>query len=304
LTGILVTGASSLPGFRIVCEALKKGYDVIALYWKNPIPISNNNITKIRMDIRDLTSLKNLLHQNKPDIVIHAAALGDVDLCEKDKKLAWETNVQSTISLASLTAKLQAFLVYLSTDYVFDGEKGNYSEEEPPNPVDYYGFTKLMGEIACMSAGTEYAIVRASSIYGFGPGRKNFAKFLVEKLSKNETVKALVDQYTSPTQATLLGETVIEIVEKKLTGIFHVVGEKMSRYEFALKVAETLNLDKSLISPAKFEEMSWFAKRPRNSSLNFEKTKEKLKIDFYSTEKAFQTLKNEYISLVGGKQNL
>lgn len=290
---ILITGASSLPGFRITLEAIDRGHEVIALYKKNPIPIDRSGVKKVRLDIVNIERLKNLLLIEKPDAIVHAAALGDVDQCEQNKLMAWNVNVRPVVNIASLATKFPFFLAYLSTDYVFDGKRGNYKEEDPPNPINYYGLTKLMGEISCMSAGINSAIVRASSIYGFGPGRMNFARFLIEKLEKNEPVKALVDQYTSPTQATLLAKAMLEIVEKKLTGIFHVAGERMSRYEFALKVADCLGLDKSLVQPIRMGEIKWFAKRPEDSSLNSNTTRGKLETEF-SGEIALRLLKEEY----------
>jgi dTDP-4-dehydrorhamnose reductase len=243
---ILITGASSLPGYRTTLEALGKGHEVVALYYTHPIPIENKKIKKVYIDVRQLEELRRLIIKEKPDIIIHMAAIGDLDLCEKNKALAWKTVVEPSIEIASIVSRINCFLIYLSTDYVFEGERGNYKEYDVPNPINYYGFTKLLGEIAFRSSCPYYAIVRASSIYGFGHGRMNFAKYLVEKLKARETVKALIDQYTSPTQATLLGRAIIEIAEEKIEGIFHIVGERMSRYDFAIKVAEVLGLDKSL----------------------------------------------------------
>jgi dTDP-4-dehydrorhamnose reductase len=205
------------------------------------------------------------------------AALGDVDLYEKDKELAWKTTVKPSMEIASIASKIGFFAIYLSTDYVFDGKGRNYREYDIPNPVNYYGLTKLMGEIAFTSSCPSYAIIRASSIYGFGPGRTNFAKYLVEKLSRGEAVKALIDQYTSPTQATLLGKAIIEIVEEKMEGIFHIVGERMSRYEFAVKTADALGLYKSLIEMVEMKEMNWLAKRPKDSKLNTRLKRERRK---------------------------
>jgi len=292
---ILVTGASSLPGFRAVTEALGKGHRIVAVRKENPVPVEDEKVRDVRLDVTDQAALHRLLAEERPDAVLHMAALGDVDLCEKDKPLAWKVNVTATMNLVSSLSGWRPFLVYLSTDYVFDGDRGGYTENDPPNPVDYYGLTKLMGEVACSSAISDCAIVRASSIYGLGPGRKNFAKFLIEKLSNRETVQALVDQYTSPSQATLLGKAVTEITEKRLKGIFHVTSERMSRYEFATRLAEELGFDKSLIKQASIEEMRWLAKRPRDSSLRSEATRRALDTDFYSTEKAFDTLKEEYM---------
>jgi len=291
---ILVTGASSLPGFRTTTEALNRGHRVAAVHKENPIPLEDKRLEKIRLDIVDQEALHRLLNREKPDAVLHMAALGDVDLCEKDKALAWRVNVKATVDLASYLSGTRPFLLYLSTDYVFDGERGGYAESDPPNPVDYYGLTKLIGEVAFASAMPDCAIVRASSIYGLGPGRMNFAKFLIEKLSGQQPVKALVDQYTSPSQATLLARAIMDITERNLKGIFHVTGQRMSRHEFATVLAERLGFDRSLIKEASVEEMKWFAKRPRDSSLTSDATRKLLGTDFYSTERAFDMLKKEY----------
>jgi len=290
---ILITGASSLPGYRTTLEALSRGFEVVALYYTHSIPIEDEKLKKVCIDISQLENLRRLIIKEKPDIIIHMAAIGDLDLCEKNKILAWKTVVEPSIEIASIVARINCFLIYLSTDYVFEGERGNYKEYDVPNPINYYGFTKLLGEIAFRSSCTSYAIVRASSIYGFGHGRMNFAKYLLEKLKAGETAKALIDQYTSPTQATLLGRAIIEIAEEKIEGIFHVVGERMSRYDFAIKVAEVLGLDKSLIRPTEMREMTWLAKRPRDSSLNYDETRKRIKTNFYSTEVAFKVLKEE-----------
>jgi dTDP-4-dehydrorhamnose reductase len=290
---ILITGASSLPGYRTALEALKRRHEVIGLHHSHPIPIEDERLKKVSIDITRPGDLRRLILEEGPDVVIHMAALGDVDLCERDKALAWRTTVEPSVEVASAASRVGSFAVYLSTDYVFDGERGNYREDDIPNPVNYYGLVKLMGEIAFLSSCPSCAIVRASSIYGFGPGRANFAKHLFEKLRAGEAVRALIDQYTSPTQASLLGRAVMEVAEGKLEGIFHVVGERMSRYEFAVKVAEALGLDKSLIQRAEMKEMRWIAKRPRDSSLSCEETRRRIKTDFHSTHVALKTLKEE-----------
>jgi len=290
---ILVTGASSLPGYRLVREALERGHEIIGLHYSNPIPLENERLTKIKLDIRDINSLSDLIIKKQPEVIVHMAALGNVDQCEQDHDLAWSVTAKPSMAIASIAKKIGAFPLYLSTDYVFDGISGGYREGDPPAPVNYYGLVKLVGEIAFQSV-DEYAIVRASSIYGLGPGRMNFAKFLINKLQNNEEVRALIDQYTTPTQATLLAKALMEIIEERLTGIFHITGERLSRYDFALKVAEKLGFDKTLIKPAKMEEMKWIARRPKDSSLSCEETRKRLKTDFHSTEYALETLKKEY----------
>jgi dTDP-4-dehydrorhamnose reductase len=290
---VLITGASSLPGYRTALEALRREHEVIGLHHSHPIPIEDERLKKVSIDITRPGGLRRLILEEGPDVVIHMAALGDVDLCERDKALAWRTTVEPSVEIASAASRVGSFAVYLSTDYVFDGERGNYRERDVPNPVNYYGLVKLMGEIAFLSSCPSCAIVRASSIYGFGPGRTNFAKHLFEKLRAGEAVRALIDQYTSPTQASLLGRAVMEVAEGKLEGIFHVVGERMSRYEFAIRVAEALGLDKSLVQRAEMKDMRWMAKRPRDSSLSCEETRRRIKTDFHSTEVALKALREE-----------
>lgn len=291
---ILITGASSLPGFRTTIEALEMGYEVLAIYHRNPLHINHERLRTINLDIRNTSELSAIVSDYKPECIIHMAALGDVDLCESDKNLAWKTTVEPSIALAKIASKTGIFSVYLSTDYVFDGVRGNYCEDDVPNPVNYYGLTKMAGEIAFRSSGVDCAIVRTSSIYGLGPGRMNFAKFLIERIEKGEEVRALIDQYTSPTYAQLLASAILEIVERRLTGIFHVAGERMSRYEFALRVAEKLGLNKELIKAVEIKDVKWVARRPKDSSLNTERTRRMLRTDFYSLDKALRDLKSEY----------
>jgi len=121
---ILITGASSLPGYRATLEALKRGHEVVGLYYTHPIPIENEGLRKIPINISQLNDLRMLIFKEKPDVIIHMAALGDVDLCEKDKELAWRTTVKPSMEIASITSKIGSFIIYLSTDYVFNGEKG------------------------------------------------------------------------------------------------------------------------------------------------------------------------------------
>lgn len=297
---ILITGASSLPGYRTTLEALKRGYEVLAISKERDVVIDSKNLKKIKVDLTQEGKIIEILEETKPEVIIHIAGYGDVDGCERNPKLAMELNYLSTKRLLQFSKKFRPFFVYLSTDYVFDGQRGSYKESDVPFPINYYGLSKFCGELAVEFLADEFAIVRASSIYGFGPGRENFAKFLVKKLSNDEKVTALIDQFTTPTQASLLGEAILEIIERKLTGIFHVVGEKMNRFEFAIKVVETLGLKKDLIIPIKMNEMSWIAKRPKDSSLDCERTKREIKVDFYSNSSAFDRLLREYRELKEG----
>ena len=291
MVSVLVTGASSLPGFRTAELLSLRGFKVLAGFHSRK---ENLNCEPLMLDVRDVNALSKIFERYKPRIVIHAAAYGDVDGCEKDREKAWEVNVIGSINVMKLAAKYSEYVIYISTDYVFDGERGGYSEDDPPNPVNYYGLTKLCGEAVFKSSTIPAAIVRCSSIYGLGPGRMNFAKYIIKELSEGREVKALIDQFTTPTQASLLAEAIAELIEKRLEGVFHIVGERTSRYDFALKIAEALNLPKNLIKGIKIEDMKWYAKRPVDSSLDCRLTRSRLKTDFHTSTKALNILKEEH----------
>lgn len=191
---------------------------------------------------------------------------------------------------------VKSHLIYVSTDYVFDGTKGMYREDDIPNPINYYGLTKLIAEVLVSSSDLLYTIIRPSAIYGVGGSKKSFAEFVAEKLSKGEEVKALVDQYVSPTLNVLLAKVIAEAVELKPMGILHVAGERMSRYEFAIKIAEALNLPKELIKETSVADMkTWIAKRPKDSSLDTSKARYLLKTKFYDMTEALKIFSKKWL---------
>ncbi len=295
----IITGASSQPGFKLLVEALAEDIDVVGIHLNHEIPYEDPRLKKKRIDITNFRDMAKLILDVKPDVIFHIAAYGDVDGCEVNREYAWKVNYLATKNIAEVARKIGAFLVYLSTDYVFDGLRGKYRESDPAYPVNFYGLTKLLGEVAVLSSGENVAVVRASAIYGLGPGRKNFAKFLIEKLSRGEEIRAFTDQYLSPSNSVLLAKAMLKIAKEKLTGVFHVVGERMSRYEFAINVAEKLGFDKSLIREGSMRDIAWKARRPVDSSLDFEYTKSILRMDFHSTDLALAILKKEYEEIYG-----
>lgn len=268
---LLITGASGLLGTRLCQIALRKTQEVYSVYSQHK-PLYG---IPVELNILDLRAERQTLDKIKPEVVVHAAALTDLDRCELEKDLAWKTNVEATKNLARLCEEYGAFLVYVSTDYVFDGEKGIYKETDSPAPINYYGLTKLKGEEA-VRAMDNCCIVRGSVIYGSIPatGKTNFALWLLDKLEKKEEVKIVTDQWNSPTLNTNLAEMILEIVEKRITGTFHLAGAtRLSRNEFAKNIVKTFNLDPRLLKPVSSKDMSWIARRPRDSSLNIEKAK-------------------------------
>ncbi|MEM0463234.1 dTDP-4-dehydrorhamnose reductase [Pyrobaculum sp.] len=281
---ILVTGASSSPGFKILARLRAEGRDVLGVYNQHPVESS------VRWDLaRDPVGI---LEQYKPDAVIHAAALGDVDKCEEDPALCHRINAVVTREIARWCARRGARLVYISTDYVFPGDRGSYKEEDPPKPINYYGLTKLLGEEAVLAAGG--AVVRVAWIYGLGPGRQNFGRVVVERLSRGEEVRAVADQWGSPTLNTLIGEAAAKLLAADYSGVLHAAGPRLSRYEFALAIAEAFGLSKDLVKPIKMADLSFKAPRPRDSSLDSSRAEKMLGIPFSDIRYALAIFKREW----------
>ncbi len=176
---VLVTGASGLLGSRLCQIALKRDHEVYAAYNQHKPSYG----TPMELNILDSKRQRHVLQKIKPEAVVHAAALTDVDRCELENELAWKTNVEATDNLVRICKEDRIFLVYVSTDYVFDGEKGMYKETDKPTSINNYGFTKLKGEEAVQPL-DDYCIARGSVIYGSTPstGKTNFALWLVDKL--------------------------------------------------------------------------------------------------------------------------
>ena len=292
---VLVTGASGLLGSRLCQIALKRNHEVYSAYNQHKPSYG----TPIELNILDSRRQRHVLQKIKPEALVHAAALTDVDRCELETELAWKTNVEATNDLVRLCKEHRTFLVYVSTDYVFDGEEGMYKETDKPNSINNYGLTKLKGEEA-VQALDNYCIARGSVIYGSTPstGKTNFALWLLDKLKVKEEVRIINDQWNSPTLNVNMAETILEILEKRVEGIFHIAGAtRLSRYEFAERIAETFNLDKKYIEPVTSEQMNFIAKRPRDSSLDVSKAKRNFASKPLEIREALERMKKEWASI-------
>ena len=289
---LLITGASGLFGSKIAELATARNCVVYSGYSRDQPACGNPT----QFDVSDKNRVEEAFKKVNPEIVVHAAALTDVDKCEINKELAWKINVEGTRNIVEAAKTSRAFLIYISTDYVFNGETGRYKETDKPEPINYYGLTKLKAEEVVDNLINEYCIARASVIYGSTPaaGKVNFALWLLNKLKRNEQTKIVTDQWNAPTLNTNLAEMTLEIVERKLTGTFHLSGAtRINRYDFAKQIAQTFNLDTDLITPSTSEEFSWVAKRPRDSSLNTTKAQQTLKKQPLQINQALESMKHE-----------
>ncbi|HEC87728.1 MAG TPA: dTDP-4-dehydrorhamnose reductase [Thermoplasmata archaeon] len=261
---IFVTGGSGLVGRCLQKKLHEK--KVFFSFYKHSI----NQKNFIQMDITKKEEVFRVMEKFSPDVIIHTAALTNVDKCEVEKETAYSINVTGTKNIAEYAKNYNCKLIYISTDYVFDGEKGFYIEEDIPNPINFYGFTKLEGEKIVSEICNDFIIARTSVVYGVE--KNNFLTWILNNLKNNNEIKVVKNQFVSPTLNLDLCEQILSLLEKDCEGYFHTAGgERMSRYEFALSVADFFKLDKKLIVPVNMEDIDWVASRPADSSLNISK---------------------------------
>jgi dTDP-4-dehydrorhamnose reductase len=286
---LLVTGANGLLGNKIIKLTQN---DYVATPIHNIKPLHSKSI---KLDIRDANDVSNLFDKLEPTTVIHTASETNVDKCETEKEHAWKTNVEGTHNIAEACQKVDAKLVFVSTDYVFDGEKGLYNEEDKPNPVNYYGLTKLESEKQVIAHCKNYAILRTSVLYGWHPWKQNFATWIINKLEQQQEITVVEDHFNTPTLADNLAEMAVEAVKKDLRGLYHASGnERISRYEFAKQIAGTFNLNSDLIKPVKMSQLTaWIAKRPKDSSLDTGKIQKQLKTKPLNITEGLNKMKEE-----------
>ncbi len=245
---ILITGANGMLG-QDLCPVLEdNGYDVIETDIHN-------------LDITDYKACQSVISKENPEIVIHCAAYTNVDKAEEDLVSATRINVKGTENIAKCCAKIGATMVYISTDYVFDGTKDSpYTPDDMPNPINNYGLTKLQGEYVISACCNNYYIVRTSWLYGHHG--KNFVETMFALKDKDE-LKVVNDQIGCPTWTVELANGIVDIIENKEFGIYHVCGSgNTSWYEFAKEIFEVEKI-KTNLKPCLTEEFPRPAKRPK-----------------------------------------
>ena len=284
---IFITGGSGLFGSKVAEIAQARGDEVFSGYAHN-LPEYGR---AVKFDLLDEKTISELVGKIEPEVIIHSAALTDVDRCEREQELAYKMNVDGTRAIATAAEKAGSFLIYISTDYVFDGLCGMYREDDRPNPVSYYGYSKLQGEQFCRGC-----IARTCVIYGSRPasGKVNFALWLLSNLNSGKEVRVVTDQFITPTLNTNLAAMVLEAADRRLCGVYNLVGAtRISRYDYALELAREFDLDKSLILPSRMADLTWAAKRPIDSSLDTSKARAELMERPLPLNKALRTLRTE-----------
>jgi len=286
---VFITGSSGLLGNKLT-EIAKRNYEVVPLY--NTRKLHPNSL---KLDITNQKLVLSLFSKFKPNTIIHTASETNVDKCETHKEHAWKVNTEGTKNIALACKKTNTKLIYISSDYVFDGEKGLYTEKDKPNPINYYGVTKFEGENQVVQHCKNYSILRTSVLYGWHPWKQNFATWIINQLKQNKEITVVEDHYNTPTLADNLAKITIEVVQKDLQGLYHASGsERISRYQFAKQIAKAFNLDFNLIKPIKMNQLTaWIAKRPKDSSLNTDKIQKQLKTKPLNITEGLNRMKKE-----------
>lgn len=253
---VLVTGGSGQLGFDLVKQLKEKNYEVFA-------PTTNE------MDITNKENVLKTIEEFNPDVIFHCAAYTAVDKAEEEQELCYKVNATGTNNLVEASKKTNAKIVYISTDYVFDGTKeGIYNEEDNANPINYYGYTKYCGEEYVRSL-HDYLIVRISWVFGING--KNFVKTMLNLSQTKDEINVVSDQIGSPTYTEDLSKLLIQMIENNKTGTFNATNEGYcSWYEFAKYIFEINNIDIK-VNPILTKDYKTLAKRPYNSKLNKEK---------------------------------
>ncbi len=277
---ILITGANGFLGYYLVEQLLTKNFSVTATgKGECRLPFTyDKNFQWLTMDFTDPFSIHDVFENIKPAVVIHAGAMSKPDECETNQMLAYLVNVEGTVQLLINSANLKSFFVFVSTDFVFDGETGMYDEDDKPDPVNYYGRTKLEAEEAVKEYEFNWAIVRTVLVYGKNhSGHSNILKIVKEKLEKGEEYSVVDDQVRTPTYVEDLAIGIVSIIERKATGIFHLSGKDiLTPYQMAIKTAEHLRLDSSVIKKVTAASFSQPARRPPKTGFIIDKAREEL----------------------------
>jgi dTDP-4-dehydrorhamnose reductase len=271
---ILVTGASGLLGINLALEASKK-HEVFGSVNKNVI--QSTAFTVLQSDLTDPGALSRILDQVQPEWVINCAALANLEACEAKPDLAQKLNSELPEKLARYVARGGARLVHVSTDAVFDGTRGDYSEKDQANPLSLYARTKYEGELAVLEANPEVIVARVN-LFGWSvSGKRSLAEWFFNNLSAGNSVMGFTDVYFCPLLATDLAQIFLKMLGREMWGLYHVVAnECISKYEFGVLLARQFNLDQTLIEPASVAKANLGAVRSLNLSMKADKITQEL----------------------------
>ncbi|HEX9649324.1 MAG TPA: SDR family oxidoreductase [Cyclobacteriaceae bacterium] len=286
---ILITGSNGLLGQKLLALCLRKGTEVIATsLGRNRF---DDSLTYLTMDITNSAEVEEVIGKTKPDVIINTAAMTNVDQCEDEKERCLLLNVAAVKNLVQSCEKHNSFLVHLSTDFVFDGSHGPLNENDKPNPVNFYGESKLKSELLIQESKCGWAIARTILVYGVlqNMSRSNIILWVKESLEKGIEIQVVDDQFRTPTLAEDLADGCYLIATKQAAGIWNISGKDLlTPYQMAIKTAEFFNLDQNLIKRTNSSAFRQRAVRPLKTGLVIEKAQSQLGYNPHSFEEGIQ----------------
>jgi len=291
---VLIFGSNGLLGQSLV-KKFAGEYEITGAAAEDTNYISSVEMDYHKIDIANRAQSQQLLNNISPDLIINAAAYTNVDKSEIERELCWNVNVRGVENIVESGLGGKSTFVHISTDYVFDGSVPPYRETDRPNPKGNYARSKMASENIVKSSDFEYMIIRTQVLYGTGNNvRLNFVTWVIDQLTKGETIKIAFDQVGKPTYAPDVSEAIYRLLNEKCFGLYHVSGkESINRYDLALKIAKVFDLDKNLIESISTKELKQLAPRPMNSSFILDKLYNNIGWLPHDVDSGLQLLKEE-----------
>ena len=291
---ILVVGSNGMLG-QSLCKFYSNKNNIRLLGCSVEDESLVNGLDYVQFDVTKRNEVKKTILDFYPDYIINASAYTNVDKSETERELAWKINVKGIEYIAEAARVLDARIIHISTDYIFDGREGPYAENEKPNPLGYYARTKLASENALKMSGVLYTILRTNVLYGANSnGKTGFVRWLVNSLRDGKVVKIVTDQINNPTFVDDLVQAINKVVEYNKTGTYNIGGrEFLSRFEFSEIIADYFGLDKNLIKPITTDELRQPARRPLKSGLIILKAETELGYKPHSIKETLAIIKKE-----------
>lgn len=292
---MLVTGASGLLGANFVLAARARGIAVTGVHHRHPIVFPGCD--SVRADITDRGVVQELCRSLKPRSIVHCAAVTDVDWCEDHPLDTKRQNVDATEFLATAAHECGAAFLYISTDAVFDGKRGQYTEADQPSPVNEYGRSKLLGEQAAVSV-APHSLVLRTNMYGWNAQAKaSLAEWALRKLERGEETPGFEDAVFAPLLVNDLSTIMLDLLSRGTTGLYHAgASDSCSKYQFIRQIAQEFRLDASRVYPTTMESARFRAPRPRNTALVSDKCAAECGVHFPSVAdglRHFRRLRDE-----------
>jgi len=270
---ILITGANGLLGQELVQQISKRNQHDLLATGRDPAS-HLKEFTHCSYEILDICDRKNvqrIFEEFSPDCVVNCAAMTRVDHCEMNRDACWRVNAEAVGILAKQCHNHGTHLIQLSTDFVFDGKNGPYREHDRPNPVNFYGKSKLAGENAARAAGIgKWTIVRTNVVYGnaYGIPTSDFVQWVLKNLSHRQKIQVYTDQWRTPSYTHDIATGILRLVHFQKNGVYNLSGrEFMSMHEFSLLISEVFDLDSTLIQSAVQHSKPQIARRPAYTGL-------------------------------------